>query len=736
MNQIRKFCALIAIAILAACTTVGEQVVTTTPTANEAADPAVAFANANRSSDIGYTEGYFGSGDTRLHYVEAGEGPLVILYHGFPSFWYSWFDQMEALKETHRVVAVDGLGSGLSAKPQNVEPYKLSKLAKQVDDLARHLAGDEKFVLVGHDWGSVLALSFAQAYPERLHRVVGMNAPPLNMFLKYLTGSTEQQQRSSYMVRIKESTVERLQKMGGGKAIAESAYAKLAERQDLSPEEVTLFHNAMTSPETMYAMMNWYRANIPAWDEISEEDMWPSADATIEVPALVIWGEKDRVAVPELVDKLAKSSPNLKFVNLDGLNHWTSMEQPGKATRQILAFLNDDEGKALQRAKAIHRSALVLDAHADIVLPETSKTYLATDGLSKVHPDKLSAGMLDAVVMSVAVPPGPRTPEGDRAARMEADRKLAAVRQLASKNDDLEIARSAKQIDNLHRNGKAALILGFQNARALEGKVESLDRLYAGGVRIFGLNHMGHNDFSDSSRPLFNGETGQYEVTEEHGGLSPLGVAAIRRINQLGGLIDVSQMSKAATLQAVELSATPVIASHSNVRTLSDVSRNLSDQEIDRIAAKGGVIHLAAFGAYLVDLSRPALLAKIRKVRLDAGLPEAYSYPYELYWEIPDPAKRQAFLIAMRDTIGPSSVDRLIDHIDYVVDRVGIDHVGIGSDFNHGGGITGFADASEALNVTIGLVKRGYTDSQIRKIWGGNFLRAFRAANVGSDTGN
>ena len=635
---------------------------------------------------------------------------------------------MEALKETHRVVAVDGLGSGLSAQPQNAGPYKLSKLAEQVDDLARHLAGDEKFILIGHDWGSVLALSFAQAYPERLHKVVGMNAPPLNMFLKYLTGSPEQQQRSSYMVRIKDTTVELLRKTGGGKAIAQSAYAKLAERGDLAPEEVTLFHNAMAGPETMYAMMNWYRANIPAWDEISEADMWPSPDATIDVPALVIWGEKDRVAVPQLVDKLAKSSPSLKFVNLNGLNHWTSMEQAGKATRQIVAFLNDDESESLQRAKAIHRSALVLDAHADIVLPETSKTYLAADGLSKVHPDKLSEGMFDAVIMSVAVPPGPRTPEGDRAARAEADRKLAAVRQLANGDETLEIATSANQIERLHKENRTALILGFQNARALEGNPKSLDRLHTAGVRVFGLNHMGHNDFSDSSRPLFNGETGEYEVTEEHGGLSPLGVAAVRRINQLGGLIDVSQMSKAATLQAVELSATPVIASHSNVRNLSNVSRNLSNQEIDRIAAKGGVIHLAAFGAYLVDLSSPELLAAIRKVRVDAGLPEAYSYPYELYWEIPDPAKRRAFLMAMRDTIGPGSVDRLIDHIDYVVDRVGIDHVGIGSDFNHGGGVAGFTDASEALNVTVALVKRGYTESQIRKIWGENFLRAFRKA--------
>jgi len=302
-------------------------------------DPAVTFANTNRSGDIAYKEGYFGSGQARLHYVEAGEGPLVILYHGFPSFWYSWFDQMEALKEKYRVVAVDGLGSGLSAKPQNLEPYDIANLAAQLDALSRQLGGDEKYILVGHDWGSVLALSYAQAYPHRLQKVIGMNAPPLNMFLKFLKTSPEQQQRSSYMVRIKNTAFQQLQKTGGGKRIAEGAYANLLKRGDLTPEETALFHDALSCPESMYAAMNWYRANIPAWENISGEDMWPSPDATIDLPTLVIWGEKDRVAVPELVEQLATSSRNLKFVNLPGLNHWTSMEQPDQATKAILDFL-------------------------------------------------------------------------------------------------------------------------------------------------------------------------------------------------------------------------------------------------------------------------------------------------------------------------------------------------------------------------------------------------------------
>jgi membrane dipeptidase len=388
----------------------------------------------------------------------------------------------------------------------------------------------------------------------------------------------------------------------------------------------------------------------------------------------------------------------------------------------------ETEATLTDRAKSIHRQSLVLDAHADIVLPTTSKTYLGADGLSKVDPAKLKTGGVGAVIMSVAVGPGPRTAEGHAQARKEADAKLAAGLQLVGQSEHIGLATSASDVGKLQNTNKTAVILGFQNARSLGGNVAALDEFYTAGVRVFGLNHLGHNDFSDSSRPLFIGETKSYEPAEEHGGLSSLGVAAIKRINALGGIVDVSQMSKAATLQATKLSRAPIIASHSNVRNLSNVSRNLSDEEIDRIAEKGGVIHLAAFGAYLVDLSEPKLLAAILKVRRHAGLPDAYSYPYELYWEISDLKKRQAFLFAMRDVIGTGSVERLIDHIDYIVKRVGIDHVGIGSDFNHGGGVAGFVDASEAGNVTLGLVKRGYSASQIRKIWGENFLRVFRAA--------
>ena len=379
-------------------------------------------------------------------------------------------------------------------------------------------------------------------------------------------------------------------------------------------------------------------------------------------------------------------------------------------------------------AREVHERTLVLDAHADVVLPGATSRYGDADGSSKVTPAKLRAGGVDAVVMAGAVGPGSRTPAGEADARAQILVELQGVQAIADNDEQVVVVTSVAELQRAHTLGQQALLLGFQNARGLTGQVDAIDDFYDAGVRVFALTHIGHNAFADSSRPEFISAKASYEPTEQHQGLSELGRAAIERINQLGGVVDVSQLSKNATLQAIDTSATPVIASHSNVRALSDVARNLSDDEIDRIAAAGGVIHIAAFTAYLLDVSDPALIKEIKALRRSAGISERYTYPYELYWEIEDEQDQYAFLSAMRTLLGPANIDRLIDHIDYVVARVGVDHVGLATDFNHGGGIEGFQNASEALNVTAGLLRRGYSEAQIGKIWSGNFLRVLGEA--------
>jgi membrane dipeptidase len=381
------------------------------------------------------------------------------------------------------------------------------------------------------------------------------------------------------------------------------------------------------------------------------------------------------------------------------------------------------------RAQQVHDEVLVIDAHADIEIPGAPSRYAGSDGVSRVAPEKLRAGGVDAVVMAVAVGPGPRDATGYAEARATADAEVSAVRQLVSDPaSNAVLAKSADDIVNAHAAGQVALVLGFQNARILGREVAVIDDFYEVGVRVFALTHMGHNDFADSSRPVYDGATGTYEPDAEHRGLSALGEQAIKRVNALGGVVDVSQLSRQATLQVLKLSSAPVIASHSNVQALSNVRRNLSDEEIDRIGETGGVIHVAAFRGYLFDSSDQALDARIRHARLAAGLPEAYDYPYELYWELEGLEAQQAYVGTISDILGPGRIDDMLKHIDYIVARIGIDHVGIGNDFNHGGGIEGFEDASGALNVTAGLLAKGYSTADIRKIWGQNFLRVMRAA--------
>lgn len=302
-------------------------------------DPAVAYANAHRSGDIGYTEGWFGKGDTRLHYVEAGNGPLVIFYHGFPSTWYSWFDQMEALKGRYRVVAVSALGGGPSGKPESLKPYKVERLAKQLDALARHLNGRERFTLVGHDWGAALAFAYAQAYPSRLNGVIGLSAPPYNLFLDLVRSDPEQQKRSQYMQRFRALTLAEIRERGLASQIAGQAYAGLPTAGWLTQEEHALFINRMADPLAMHGGMNWYRANIGDFAAISDKDLWPRHNRPIQVPAMLLWGDTDQTFAPAALDKMPAYASQLEIMKLPGVGHWASIEKPELANAAILAFL-------------------------------------------------------------------------------------------------------------------------------------------------------------------------------------------------------------------------------------------------------------------------------------------------------------------------------------------------------------------------------------------------------------
>ncbi len=381
------------------------------------------------------------------------------------------------------------------------------------------------------------------------------------------------------------------------------------------------------------------------------------------------------------------------------------------------------------RARAIHQHVLTLDSHVDVLIPGAASEY-GPGQRDRADLEKLRRGGIDAVAFAIAVGPGPRTPEGVAAARGEADAKLAVIKRFIHDNSaHVALALTAADVRKIHSQGKIAVIESFLNARSLGKNLDAIDDFYKSGVRLFGFVHAGNNDFADSSRPIG-------DPAQEFHGLSPLGMQAVAKLNTLGVIIDVSQLTPDGVLQTLQLSKAPVVASHSAVRAVVDNTRNLSDRELDAIKVNGGVVQVTAFNAYLVP--PPAdYREKLRALRTQFGLtpdfPEG-AIGFVQGAEVLSAERHQAFIHALGALYPKASIKEYVDQIDYIAKRIGIDHVGIGTDFNHGAGIVGFDDESEAPNVTRELVRRGYDEAQIAKIWGGNFLRVFSAVEAVSRT--
>ncbi|MGR4863209.1 dipeptidase [Caulobacter sp. LARHSG274] len=376
-----------------------------------------------------------------------------------------------------------------------------------------------------------------------------------------------------------------------------------------------------------------------------------------------------------------------------------------------------------QAARPLHDRVLVLDSHVDVPLDlGVGPHEIAIDGDGQVDLPKLERGQVDAAVLAVFVPQGPRTPEGYAKARADADTKLAAIRAIAERHPDRALlARSAADVEAAAKAGKRAIIAGFLNAYPFGESLEPIDAYYQAGVRSFGFVHAGNNAYADSSRP-----SGEPKV--EWGGLSPLGKAAVAKLNDLGVIIDVSQLTPEGVFQTLKLSRAPVIASHSGVQGVVDAPRNLSDNELYAIKANGGVVQVVAFGPYLVKPG-PDFAARVTPIRAQFGLPAAYAKAAD-GTEILPPDKRADYSHAINALLPKATVKDLVDSVDYAVKRIGIDHVGLSSDFNHGGGVVGWANEGEAANVTAELVRHGYSEADIGKLWGGNYLRVFKAVET------
>ena len=385
-----------------------------------------------------------------------------------------------------------------------------------------------------------------------------------------------------------------------------------------------------------------------------------------------------------------------------------------------------------EKARRIHESVITIDTHDDINVANFTDSINYTQRLNtQVNLPKMDEGRLDVAWLIVYTGQGDLTEEGYASAEANAMSKFDAIHRLAEEYapDQIGLATSSDEVRSLVAEGKKVAMIGVENAYPIGEDLGNFELYRDKGARYVSLSHNGHSQFSDSN----TGEADGFL----HDGLSDLGKEAIIEMNRLGMMIDVSHPSKEAMRQMIGLSKAPIIASHSSARALCDHSRNLDDEQLFWMKENGGVIQTVAFSSYLnteKHNARNEYMQAIRKrlaekkglewydrselKNLDANtIAEFIGYYREIIAEADE--------LVANDPNAPTGVTvaDFVDHIDYMVNLIGIDHVGISSDFDGGGGIDGWQDASETYNVTLELVKRGYSEEEIKKLWGENLLR-------------
>lgn len=371
---------------------------------------------------------------------------------------------------------------------------------------------------------------------------------------------------------------------------------------------------------------------------------------------------------------------------------------------------------------------LTLDTHVDIpdAYMREPRFDAGGDSVLLVDLGKMERGGLDAVFFVVFVEQGPLTPAGYAQAVATAERKYSAIDLMLQRYPQrIRAATTPDQVLTNRAAGKLSALIGIENGYSLGHDLAGIDVAYKRGARYLGLVHVGNNDLCSSSMP--DAEKG--EPAQSTTGISEFGTAVVRRANALGMMVDVSHASDACVRDVLRISTAPIIASHSSARALVDHARNIPDDLLRDIAAKGGVIQAVAYKEFLkVDPGRAAA----EKALQEAVAKQAGEAAYD--------SEKHDYLPAMADGMARiqtqfplATLDDYLDHIQYMVKVAGIEHVGIASDFDGGGGVTGWTDASQTQNVTAGLRARGFSETDIAKIWSGNLLRVWRAAELAAN---
>ena len=369
----------------------------------------------------------------------------------------------------------------------------------------------------------------------------------------------------------------------------------------------------------------------------------------------------------------------------------------------------------------IRAEILTLDSHIDIPFDYMTNPEHDPGNMTEMQVDfqKMIKGNLDGGFFVVYVGQSELTDSSFFEAKNKAIIKFNSINKMAEKYPDkIVIAKSPEEVYQAKKNNKLFAAIGIENGFIIGKNIELLEYFYNLGARYMTLSHIGHNQISDSSIPKKSLENDK----EMHGGLSKFGEKVILKMNELGMMIDISHISDKSALQAIELSSSPVIASHSGVRSIADHPRNIPDNIIKKLAKKGGVIQVVAFSSYVkVDQKRSKAMKSLRdKVIKMTG---DNFFIAEKHLKLTEYKKG---IEQINEKFPKPNIDSFIDHIDYIVNLVGIDYVGISSDFGGGGGIRGWSDASQTNNITNALIRRGYSNKDIKKIWAENFLRVWQ----------
>ena len=376
------------------------------------------------------------------------------------------------------------------------------------------------------------------------------------------------------------------------------------------------------------------------------------------------------------------------------------------------------EEEIIARALKIHDRVLTVDTHADTPLRmiepgfDLAERHDPLETGSKVDYPRMKEGGLDAIFFAAFVSQDIRDDDGNERAKKLVIQMIDSVVSSTEQNASLVgLALTPQDAYELEKDGKRAIYLAIENGYPIGSDLKNIELFYDKGVRYITLVHSSNNDIADSATDSSGAE---------HEGLSAFGEEVVKEMNRLGIMVDVSHASDDVFFDAIAVSEAPIIATHSNARSVTEHQRNMSDEMLRLMAENGGVVQLTLLSSYLRD--------EPQNPERSAALQELRSSMKSLNELTPEERaeRRLAFNEINEKFPTPlATVEHVVDHIDHMVSIAGIDHVGIGCDFDGGGGIDGVFDASEVMNITIELVRRGYSEEDIEKIWGKNVMRVF-----------